>query len=72
MPDFRRTAKTLNFSHLPVSHFPAIFPIVAFCCVLNCVWGAIILARRQLQCGRFWGLAALVWLGAVMIDFAHH
>jgi hypothetical protein len=54
-----------------VSHFPAIFSIVAFCCVLNCVWEAIILACRQLQGGRFWGLA-LVWLGAVMIDFAHH
>jgi hypothetical protein len=39
--------------------------------VINVAW-AVILARRQWNGGRFWLLAAVVWLAAVVIDFAHH
>ena len=48
-----------------------ILPIVAIFLVINVAW-AIILARRQWNGGRFWLLAAAVWLAAVVIDFAHH
>jgi hypothetical protein len=40
--------------------------------VLDLAWGAVILARRQWQGGSSWLLAALVWIAAVLIDFAHH
>jgi hypothetical protein len=49
----------------------AIFPIIVFFFLLNFVWGAVIV-RRQWQAVGFWLLTALVWLGAVAIDFAHH
>ena len=55
----------------PFVWFVAIFPIVVFFFLLNFVWGAVIV-RRQWQGVGFWLLAALVWLGAVVIDFAHH
>jgi hypothetical protein len=50
----------------------SILPIVAIFSVLNIAWGAVILTRRQWQGGSLWLLAAVVWLGAVVIDFAHH
>lgn len=49
-----------------------ILPIVAIFLVINLVWGARILTRPQWQGGRLWLLTAAVWLGAVVIDFAHH
>jgi hypothetical protein len=55
----------------PFVWFLAILPIVAFFLVLNVVWGAVIV-RRKWQAVSFWLLTALVWLGAVAIDFAHH
>jgi hypothetical protein len=55
----------------PFVWFLAIVPIVAFFFLLNVVWGAVIV-RRQWQAVGFWLLTALVWLGAVAIDFAHH
>lgn len=55
----------------PFIWFLHIFPIVLFFLVLNSVWGTVIL-RRKWQGVGFWLLAALVWLGAVAIDFAHH
>ncbi len=56
----------------PFVWFAGIFPIVAIFSLMNLAWGAVILARRQWQGGRLWLIAALVWLGAVLIDFAHH
>jgi hypothetical protein len=67
-----REAGVHSITGEPFVWFAAIFPIVAFFGVLNLVWGAIILARRQWQGGRLWLLAALVWLGATIFDFAHH
>lgn len=48
-----------------------VFPIVAVFFVINVAW-AIILARKHWSGGRFWLLAAVVWLVAIVIDFAHH
>jgi hypothetical protein len=56
----------------PFVWFGSILPFVAIFSVLNFAWGAVILARRQWQGGSLWLLAAMVWLGAVLIDFAHH
>jgi hypothetical protein len=53
----------------PFVWFLAIFPIVVFFFVLNLVWEAVIV-RRQWQAVGLWLRAALVWLGAVAIDFA--
>ena len=56
----------------PFIWFLSILPIVAIFFVINVAWGAVILARRQRKGRLFWLLAAVVWLGAVAIDFAHH
>jgi hypothetical protein len=56
----------------PFNWFFSILPIVATFFVINVAWGAVILARRQCKGGLFWLLAAVVWLGSVVIDFAHH
>jgi hypothetical protein len=56
----------------PLVWFLNILPIVATFFVINVAWGAAILARRQRKGGLFWLLAAVVWLGVVVIDFAHH
>lgn len=55
----------------PFVWFLNILPIVAIFLVINVAW-TIILARRHWSGGRFWLLAAVVWLAAIMIDFAHH
>ena len=55
----------------PFIWFLNILPIVAIFLVINVTW-AVILARRQWNSGRFWLLALLGWLTAVVIDFAHH
>jgi hypothetical protein len=56
----------------PFVWFVNILPIVAIFFVINLAWGAGILTRRNWQSGRLWLLTAAVWLGAVVIDFAHH
>jgi hypothetical protein len=48
-----------------------IFPIVAVFLVINITW-TIMLARRKWKGGGFWLLAAVLWLGALAVDFAHH
>jgi hypothetical protein len=56
----------------PFVWFTSILPIVAAFSVLDLAWGAVILARRKWHGGSSWLLAALVWIAAVLIDFAHH
>jgi hypothetical protein len=56
----------------PFVWFAGILPIVAVFLVLNLSWGAVILIRRQWVSGRSWLLAALTWMFAIGIDFAHH
>ena len=55
----------------PFVWFLNIFPIVAIFLVINISW-TMILARRHWSGGRYWLLAAVVWLAALVIDFAHH
>jgi hypothetical protein len=55
----------------PFVWFLSILPIVAIFLVINIAW-TIILARRHWSGGRFWLLAAVVWLAAIVIDFSHH
>ena len=40
--------------------------------MLNLAWGGIILKCRYWRGGRFWLSAAMVWIVAIVIDFAHH
>ena len=40
--------------------------------LVDAVWGVLILSVRQWNGGRLWLLAALTWLVALVIDFAHH
>jgi hypothetical protein len=56
----------------PFIWFLAVAPIFATFFVVNVTWGVLILARRQWPRGYFWLLAALIWLVAAVIDFAHH
>jgi hypothetical protein len=50
----------------------ALLPIVAIFFPLNIGWGVLILVSRQWKSGRYWLLVAMLWLIAVVIDFAHH
>ncbi len=67
-----RAAEIHTTTGEPFIWFFSILPIVATFFVINVAWGAVILARRQRKGGLFWLLAAVIWLGAVVIDFAHH
>jgi len=56
----------------PFVWFAGIFPVDAVFFVLNSIWGTVILVRRHWLSGRFWLLAAVFWLIAISVDFAHH
>ncbi|ADV84289.1 hypothetical protein AciPR4_3536 [Terriglobus saanensis SP1PR4] len=56
----------------PFVWFLSILPIVTIFLVINLAWGTGILTRRHWQGGRLWLMAAVVWLGALAVDFAHH
>jgi hypothetical protein len=56
----------------PFVWFISILPIVAVFLMINLAWGAGILTRRHWQGGRLWLMTAVVWLGAMAVDFAHH
>jgi hypothetical protein len=56
----------------PFVWFAGTLPVVAIFFVLNLAWVGLIVARRRWRSGRFCLLAALCWLIAVWVDFAHH
>jgi len=55
----------------PLVWFVNVVPIVGIFLLINVAW-TIILSRRQWSGGRLWLAAAVVWLIAIVIDFAHH
>jgi hypothetical protein len=56
----------------PLVWFAYVAPVFAVFTLVNLTWAALILRYRQWQSGRLWLLAALIWLVAIAIDFAHH
>jgi len=50
----------------------SIFPIYVFFLLLNCIWAVRLLRRHDGRSGRFWIVTFCLWLGAVVLDFAHH
>ena len=50
----------------------SVWPILALFLLLNLGWAAVILAKRRWPDGRLWLIAPLIWLVAILIDFAHH
>jgi len=51
----------------------SIVPVCAVFLVLNIIWGAFILARKQWRTGIVMLLSVLpIWIVAVAIDFWHH
>ena len=56
----------------PFVWFAAVAPVFAVFTVINMIWGIFILRGRQWQSGRLWLLTGLIWLVAIVIDFAHH
>jgi hypothetical protein len=66
-----RAAGIYSITGEPFVWLVAIVPVVLFFFVVNCVWGAVTI-RRHWQGAGLWLLATLAWLGAVVIDFAHH
>jgi hypothetical protein len=67
-----RAAGIYSVTGEPFVWFVEIAPIVGVFFVVNLAWGALILARRHWASGRLWLMAAMIWLVAVWIDFAHH
>jgi hypothetical protein len=55
----------------PFIWFMHVLPIVALFFAINVAW-TVVLGRRRWNGGRFWLLAAAVWVVAIVIDFAHH
>lgn len=55
----------------PFIWFLSVVPVVGVFVVVNVAW-SIILSRRHWSGHRYWLLAAVVWLTAIVIDFAHH
>lgn len=49
-----------------------VLPIWAVFLLLNLIWGALIITRKQWRSGRFWLITGCIWLVSVVIDFAHH
>jgi hypothetical protein len=49
-----------------------VLPIYGVFFVLNLIWGGFIVKGRQWRIGRLWLLVGLMWLVAIVIDFAHH
>jgi hypothetical protein len=49
-----------------------VLPILTVYALVNLIWGVVILWRRQWRSGRYWVGAGLIWVIAVVIDFAHH
>jgi hypothetical protein len=47
-------------------------PILALFCLLDLVWSGAVLYRRRWAAVWFIAAAALVWVVAIVIDFAHH
>jgi hypothetical protein len=67
-----RAAGIYSVTGEPFVWFLGIWPIVGVFLVMNLACGALILARRHWFSGRLWLMAAMIWLVAVWIDFAHH
>src|SRR6187399_1040306 len=49
-----------------------VFPFFTVFGLANFFWVAYICFKRRWRSGRFWLMAAAVWLIAVCVDFAHH
>ena len=49
-----------------------VLPLWIVFLVTNLVWGVTILARRRWLQGRIWLMSGLIWIVAVIVDFAHH
>jgi hypothetical protein len=56
----------------PFVWFVAVLPFVIGFGLLNAFWGVGICVWKKWRSGYFWFAAALIWLIAVAIDFAHH
>lgn len=50
----------------------SILPVCAVFLLVNVIWGGTIAVRRRWASGRMWLVSALVWVTAIIIDFAHH
>jgi hypothetical protein len=50
----------------------SVWPILTVFVLLNLGWAAVILAKSRWQDGRLWLTAPLIWLVAILVDFAHH
>jgi hypothetical protein len=56
----------------PFVWFSAVVRVIPLFCLINLIWGVLILKRRQWTAGRFWLASAAIWLIAAYIDFSHH
>ena len=50
----------------------SVLPVCAVFLLVNVIWGGSIALRRRWVQGRIWLVSALIWVAAVIIDFAHH
>ena len=67
-----RAAGVYSVTGEPFVWFFEIWPVVGVFLIVNLAWGALILVRRHWASAILWLMAAMIWLVAVWIDFAHH
>jgi hypothetical protein len=49
-----------------------VMPVWIVFAAINIAWGVAILARKKRFAARFWLSTALIWIVAIVIDYAHH
>ena len=56
----------------PFVWFAAVLPFIIAFGLLDAVWGVFICVRKTWRGGYFWAATVVIWLIALVIDFAHH
>ena len=67
-----RQAGIYTITGEPFVWFAGILPVLILFFIVNFAWAALITTRPQWRNNRLWLLAAVCWLAAVCLDFAHH
>jgi hypothetical protein len=67
-----RQAGIYTITGEPFVWFAGILPVLTLFFIVNLAWAALIITRPQWRSNRTWLLAAVCWLAAVWVDFAHH
>lgn len=49
-----------------------VLPVWGAFLIINLIWGFTIMMRKRWVQGRWWLTSGIIWIAAVIVDFAHH